>query len=148
MDLKEFELQKQIEKSYEVEQDLVKNLDSELADEERIFATSVSIAEGLIAKTKVHTLINDEPFSIAMKIVPIAVKKMHLVTKEIIEVPEDHIVLIAANVNKYKLTGGKYIPFTAKGKVDKNYSLKDNVKTVVEGLVRHITGNIKPEILE
>lgn len=148
MDIQGYELQKEIERYSDLERELTQNLDSELGKEEEILAASLSIAEGLIKSTKVRTEIEGDQFSIAMSIRPIMVKKMHITTKEVIEVPEDHIVLIAANVDKYRLTGGKYLPFTAKAKVDRSYSLLDNVKTVVEGLIRHITGNIKPEILE
>lgn len=148
MDLQGLNIQKEIENSYKVEQNLKKKLDSELEREQEIIQASLSIAEGLIKTAKVRTQIDGREFSIAMKVQPIMVKKVHVTTKDVIEVPEDHIILIAADVSKYQLTGGKYIPFTAKAKVDKNYSLRDNVKTVVEGLIRHITGEIKPEILE
>ena len=148
MDVQGFNLQKQIEESYKVEQELMKKLDSEIEQDEELEAAARSIAEGLVKSSKVRTMIGESEFSIAMKIQPRMVKKMHAVTKDVIEVPEDHIVLIAANVTKYNLVGGKYIPFTATAKVDKNYSLLDNTVAVVKGLLGHITGNIKPEVLE
>ena len=137
MDTTNFNLQQEIKKSYEVEQELRNQLNSEIEQEALLKETCLSIANSLMKTPKVKTNIDGRDYLIAMTIRKIPVKKMHMITKEVIEVPEDH-----------KLTGGKYIPYTATGKVDKRYSVRDNLVAVVEGLVRHITGLIKPEILE
>lgn len=148
MDTTNFNLQQEIKKSYEVEQELRNQLNNEIEQEALLKETCLSIANSLMKTPKVKTNIDGRDYLIAMTIRKIPVKKMHMVTKEVIEVPEDHITIVMADINKHKLTGGKYIPYTATGKVDKRYSVRDNLVAVVEGLVRHITGLIKPEILE
>lgn len=148
MDLKQLQIQKEIAKSYDVEKEMLKEIEKDIKADEEIVQDSLAIADALVANPKVKVEIDGRPFMVAMKIVPKLVKKMHLTTKEVIELPEDHIFLIIADINKYNLTGGKYKPFTAEGKIDQDYNLRDNVRTVVEGFIRHITGNIKPEILE
>lgn len=148
MNIENFNLQQEIKKSYEVEKELMNELNSEIEQEALLRETCLSIANNLMKTPKVKTNIDGRDYLIAMTIRKIPVKKMHVVTKEVIEVPEDHITIVMADINKHRLTGGKYIPYTATGKVDKNYSVRDNLVAVVEGLVRHITGLIKPEILE
>lgn len=148
MDTKGFDIQKQLENSYEVERALRNKLESEEEQEELLRETCLSIANSLMKTPKVRTNIDGRDYLLTMTIRPIPVKKMHIVTKDVIEIPEDHITILMADINKHKLTGGKYLPYTATGKVDKQYSVRDNIVAVVEGLVRHITGLIKPEILE
>ena len=148
MNLKQFEIEKEIEKSYNIEKEMLKEIDKEIKAEEEIIQDSLAIADALMANSKVKVEIDGRAFMVAMKIVPKLVQKIHIVSKEIIEVPEDHIFLIIADINKYNLTGGKYKPYTVEGKIDHDYSMRDNLKTVIEGFIRHITGNIKPEILE
>lgn len=148
MDMKTFNLQKEIEKSYEVERELIKEIENEEEQEQLLRESCISIADSLMKTPKVRTNIEGRDFLIAMTIRPLPVKKVHVVTKEVIEVKEDHITILMADINKHKLTGGKYLPYTATGKVDKRYSVRDNIVAVVEGLLRHITGLVKPEILE
>lgn len=148
MDTTGFNIQKEIEKSYKVEQALMDEIKNEEEQEQLLRETCISIADSLMKTPKVRTQIDGREFLIAMTIRKIPVKKIHLVTKDTIEVPEDHISIVMADINKHKLTGGKYMPYTATAKVDKSYSVRDNLVAVVEGLIRHITGLIKPEILE
>lgn len=148
MDLKDFSIQQELESSYKVEKVLRDKLKNELDAEEEVLKSAEAIANSLLSVPKVKAEIDGRAFLITMKIQPLLVKKIHVTNKDVIEVPEDHIILVIADINKYNLSGGKYMPFTAKGKVDKNYSLRDNIKTVVEGFIRHVTGLIKPEILE
>lgn len=148
MDTTGFNIQKEIEKSYKAEQALMDEIKGEEEQEQLLRESCISIAESLMKTPKVRTQVDGRDFLIAMTIRKIPVKKIHLVTKDIIEVPEDHISIVMADINKHKLTGGKYMPYTATGKVDKSYSVRDNLVTVIEGLLRHITGLIKPEILE
>lgn len=62
-----------------------------------------------------------------------------------------YIFMLAANKNKQKFcenAGKQYMPFKINAEMDLNYSEKDNLKAATEALIRHITGNIKPELLE
>lgn len=148
MDKTGFNIQKQIEQFDKAEKELTKQIDNEEEQEKLLRDTCLSIANSLMNTPKVKAQIDGREFLIAMTLRDLPVKKIHVVTREVIEVKEPHITLVMADVNLHKLSGGKYIPYTATGKVDKQYSLRDNIATVVEGLVRHITGLIKPEILE
>lgn len=148
MNLEQFEIDKQLAKYDSMEKDMLNELDKEIKAEEEILQDSLAVADALMANPKVKVEIDGRAFLIAMKVVPKLVKKVHIVTKDIIEVPVDHIFLIIADIHKYNLTGGKYKPYTVEAAIDENYNMRDNLKTVVEGFIRHITGNIKPEILE
>lgn len=148
MDKTSFDIQKQIEQFDKAERELVKQIENEEEQEKLLRDTCLSIANSLMNTPKVKAVIDGREFLIAMTIREIPVKKMHVVSKEVIEVKEPHITLVMADINLHKITGGKYIPYTATGKIDKQYSVRDNIVAVTEGLVRHITGLIKPEILE
>lgn len=58
------------------------------------------------------------------------------------------IVVAIVNVDRYNLSNGKLGLNTARAPLDENYSLKEGLASVIEGYIRHITGNIKPEMLE
>lgn len=148
MDTTQLNIAKQIEDSFKIEKELKSKMKSEIDAEEEVIQSSKAIADQLMHTPKVKAIVDGRQFLITMKVYPMLVKKINVNTKETIEVPEDHVVLFAADINKYNLSGGKYTPFKATGKVDKNYSLRDNVKTVVEGFIRHVTGIIRPEVLE
>lgn len=148
MDITGFNLQKELENSYEVERALRQKIENEEEQEQLLRESCISIADSLMKTPKVRTNVDGRDFLITMAIRPLPVKKVHVVTRDVIEVKEDHITILMADINKHKLTGGKYIPYTATGKVDKQYSVRDNIVAVVEGLLRHITGLVKPEILE
>ena len=148
MDLNNHQFAQEIANSYKVEKALTDKLNKEIKTEEEILKQSEVIAEALMNRSKLRTVVSEKDFYFTFKVQPILVKKRHKVTNEIKEIPIDHIVLIVADINKYNLSGGKYMPFVAKAEVDKNYSIKDNLKTVVEAFIRHLTGNIKPESLE
>ena len=148
MDEVSFNIQKQIEEFNKAERKLVNKIKNEEEQEKLLKDTCLSIANSLMNTPKVKAVIGGREFLLAMTIRDIPVKKVHVTTKDIIEVKEPHITLVAADTNLHKLTGGKYIPYTATGKIDKQYSVRDNIVAVAEGLVRHITGLIKPEILE
>lgn len=148
MDKTGFDIQKQIEQFDKAERELVKQIENEEEQEKLLRETCLSIANSLMNTPKVKAQIDGREFLIAITLRDLPVKKIHVVTREIIEVKEPHVTLVMADINLHKLSGGKYIPYTATGKIDKQYSLRDNIATVAEGLVRHITGLIKPEILE
>lgn len=148
MDKTGFDIQKQIEQFDKAERELVKQIENEEEQEKLLRETCLSIANSLMNTPKVKAQIDGREFLIAITLRDLPVKKIHVVTREVIEVNEPHITLVMADINLHKLSGGKYIPYTATGKIDKQYSLRDNIATVAEGLVRHITGLIKPEILE
>lgn len=148
MDLNNIELQSQLKKLSKMEKELTDELENEIKAEEEIEKQSESIAEMLIKKPKLRTIIDGKQFCITFKIQPILIKQRHVTTGEIKENPIDHIVLIIADVNKYALAGGKYMPFVTKAKIDKNYSLKDNLKASIKAFIGHITGRIEVGELE
>ena len=102
MDINNFNLQKELENSYKVEKNLRDKLKNEIDAEEEVRQSAEAIANSLLSVPKGKAEIDGRPFLITMKIQPLLVKKIHVTNKDIIEVPEDHIILVIADINKYK----------------------------------------------
>lgn len=141
-------IDKEIEKSYEVEKNLKDKLEKEIKTEEEIKKNSIDLADKLLKKRKAVITIDKKPYSLVMKINTINKKMFNKKTSTVEILPLDYISIIAADVNKYKLSRGKYIPFTISAEIDKRYSVKDNLKTVCEAFIRHVTGQIKAEYID
>lgn len=138
----------EIKKSYEIENNLKEKLDNDIKTEEEILSSSINLANDLLSSGKASITINNKLYSVVMKISTKEKKMQHRVTKKVKSFPVRYISIIAADVNKYKLSNGKYIPFTISAEVDERYNLKDNLKTVTEAFLRHVTGTVKASYME
>ncbi len=58
------------------------------------------------------------------------------------------IGMVVSDAAKYSRHGSKYKPYKVSGEIDQEYSLSENYTAVVEAFIRHVTGNIKPEMIE
>lgn len=141
-------MDKKIKETYKVEQELKENLEKEIKTEEEIVSDSITLANELLNKGKTSIVIKKRLYSVVIKISEKQKKMQHRVTKDIKTFPVRYISLVAADVNKYKISNGKYIPYTISAEIDERYSLKDNLKVVTEAFIRHITGTIKASYME
>lgn len=127
------------------EKELRKELDKEIKSDDDIIKFSNSVAEDLSNNSKTTVNFNNTDFMFVMQIVDLSYKKQHKETKEVIDVMQETICLAIIDLKKHAVLGHKLKPYTVKAVIDKRYSLKDNLKAVVESFARHITGNIKAE---
>jgi hypothetical protein len=121
------------QKLQQIQDEIMSGMDHELKLEKHILESSDEIASHLILTKKVVAEVNGTPYTFAFKLLENATGR--------------HIYMLAANNIKRSITPEKYVPFSISAKVDEDYTLKDNLKTAVEGFIRHITGAIKPEVL-
>lgn len=56
--------------------------------------------------------------------------------------------LIVVDKARFELAGDKYKPLQIDAEFDDNYTVKGNLVATVEAWLRHITGTIKPEMIE
>lgn len=146
--VREYLINKQIEESYKVEEALNKQIDQEIEEDREFEELCDLITTGIVTISKYKAKVDGKEFMFTMKVQPMMVEMFNVRTKKKETISREHIVLFAADINKFKLSGGKYIPFVAKSMIDKKYSLKDNARAVVKAMVGKITGNIKPEVLD
>lgn len=118
-----------------IQNEILNEMDKEEQIEKHIMISSDEIASQLLlTKDKITAEINNTPYLIKYRVIEKNDKKF--------------LYVMAANMNKNKIAGNKYIPYTVNVEMDLRYSTKDNLKTAIEAFIRHITGRIKPEVLE
>ena len=137
---------KEIEKLNKLQKELEDQIDKEIRDEEEITHAIAEIVSSLIIYQKASTEINGKKYMVKVKIVskPYSQKK----DKKGQPIQERQVILVAVDVTKATLAPKNYIPCIVRS--DYNYELtqKGNITIAVEGWVRHVTGTIKPEMLE
>lgn len=118
----------------QIEQELIQEIDNEQKIETHIFESSEEIAAHLVLNKRVQAEVNDRLYKFSYRLLEKQDKKI--------------LYVLIADVLKYNVAGNKYIPFSAHAEMDTRYSERDNLKAVIEGFIRHITGRQKPEVLE
>jgi len=126
----------------EIQDELMKQLDKEQMNEDEIEEKSEQVAKMLLKNPVVKIDIAGQIFTLKYKI--INSKKQE--GKKSVDIRV--ILLIVANDAKVKLLGTKYIPFTANAEIIEHLSMEENLRGVVDAFIRHITGNVKPEVLD
>lgn len=136
---------KEIEALDQLRKELEGNLDKELKEEEEIIQAIEQIASSLAIYGKANTEINGIKYMVKASV---SNTGRTVLDSKGNKISEKQVVLIAANVVKASIMMGEYSPLIAR--VDFNYDLttKGNLIAAVEGWVRHITGTIKPEMVE
>lgn len=122
------------DKLLKIQNEIMEEMDKEANMEKHIMDSSEQIASQLMSTKKITTEINGTPYMFSYRVLENEDSKF--------------IFMLVANTIKYKIAQEKYKPFKATAEMDLRYSLKDNLQTVVETFIRHITGHIKPTDLE
>jgi hypothetical protein len=117
-----------------IQDEILSGLDKEQKIEENIVQSADEIASHLLISKKVNAEINDTQYMITYRLLNSGKKQ--------------YIFMVVANINKFKIAGSSYKPYTATAEMDTRYSEHDNIKATVEAFIRHVTGRIKPETLE
>lgn len=131
----------------QIQNELMKEIDKEQKTEEDIISAAETIASGLITLGKMGAAVDGKEFMFAFKILE---KPKFVLDKDKVkkQIQVKYIYMIVTDVIKYQIANGKYKPFIVDAEMDERYDLKANLKAAVEGFIRHITGRIKPEMLE
>lgn len=118
-----------------IQNELIKEIDTEAKIEAEIKDSAEYAASNLALGPKVNIDINGKPYMLAYKVIdrPNGGRKIYM---------------LATNLTLYQIMPKKYVPYTINVDVDDNYSMKDNLKAAVEAFIRHVTGRIKPDVLE
>lgn len=121
-------------KLQQIQDELMRELDKEQKIETEIIQSSEDIAGNLLLSKKCVAEINGTQYLFNYRLLKNNEKSI--------------MYILVANTVKYKISPDKYIPFTATADMDPRYSERDNLKTVVEAFIRHVTDRIKPGTLE
>jgi hypothetical protein len=117
----------------EIQDQLMKELDTEVRVEEEIVSSSKTIAEYLMSGKPCRTDLDGTPYMFKYRLLG--------------QAPKQFIFMLIVNEVKYKIAQEKYKPFTATAEVDNQYTLLENLQATVEAFIRHKSGRIKPEML-
>lgn len=123
--------EKDLKKLNEIQKSLEDQLDQEIKSEEEVLSAIDSITDSLYLNNKIRIDFNGTAYMIGMKILK-----------------DTQILLIVSDIAKFTILGSKYMPAMVRSDIDKRFDMKANIKTAVEGWVRHVTGTIKPEYLD
>lgn len=116
----------------QIQNELLKDIDSETETDKNIKTAAEEIAAALFLSNKTRYSFNDIPYNF----------------RYIFDRGHNKIIIIAANEIKFQIAGSKYKPFVIESDVQTGYTEKECIAAAIEGFIRHITGNIKPEILD
>lgn len=114
-------------------QELLKGLDKEQEAEEMVAELSNEIAAKLTLQSKASAEIDGTEYVFAYRQIMIGNKK--------------GIFMIVVNANKYRLLQEKYRPYTVTAEIDNDFSLRENLQSIVEAYLRHILDMVKPDEL-
>lgn len=116
----------------------LKEIDSEINQEEDIDKRADYIARQLDKTRKVKLEYNNQVYNLSMKVAK-NYKKQEL------------IILMAASETKQRqalLANKMYTPAVYTGEYNDNFTLEENTRTVVKAFLSHCTGNFRVETLE
>lgn len=128
-------LSKDLKKLDEIQKHWEKEIDNEIKSEEEIATAIESITDSLYLNNKIKVPFNGTNYMIGLRILNNQDNSRQ-------------VLLIVSDIAKYTILGSKYMPAMVRSDIDERYDIKGNIRTAVEGWVRHITGTIKPEYLD
>ena len=145
MDISKIVNAKSIEDLNKLEKELNDEINKELKDEEEIIHAIQDIVSSLIVYEKASAEINGRKYLIKTTVIETGQTVIDAQGKK---QSGRQVILMAMDVLKASIMPKQYSPCTVR--VDFNYDLtmKGNITAAVEGWVRHVTGTIKPEMLE
>lgn len=115
-----------------VQNDLLNEIDLETKTDNDIKAAAEEIAAALYLSGVTRYSFNNVAYTF----------------KSMVDNANKKVIITAADEAKFKLLLSKYRPFIIESPIDKDYTVRQTLTAAVEGFIRHITGNIKPEILD
>lgn len=147
MNLEESKLKAELNKLDEIEKAWTEKLDKDIKSEEDLIKSIDDITNNLLLAGKTRAIVNDKKFIIGSKVTNIPQAETDPVTGERKRKIVKTVILIVTDENRYTLLKEKYIPAMIKADYDERFDARANVRTAVEGWIRHITNTIKPEML-
>lgn len=148
MDMDNVKLNQELKKLDEMEKTWLDKIDGEIKSEEEINSAIEDITQNLFLYSKTRAVINEKNFIIGCKIGVIPMPTVDPETGEKKGVPTKLVTLIVNDESKYKLLQQRYLPAMIRAEYDERYDVRANIRVAVEGWVRHVTGTIKPEMID
>lgn len=146
MDKNKLNAEKQLKMLDKIEEHWNKKIDKEIKSEEEIESMVDSISASLYLNQRSTAQINERDYIIACSIkeIPQSIK-----TKDGLKsIMVKQVILVITDRLKYEMFPNNYTPAIVRSDFDRDYDVKANIRAAVNGWVRHITGTIKPEMLE
>jgi hypothetical protein len=143
--LDKFKDVKNLEDLDKLQNEMLSEIDKQIKDDEEIVHAVQDIVSSLNIYAKANAEINGKKYMVKTKI--------HETGQTVLDSKgnkqtQKQVILIAMDVVKAQIMEGKYIPCIVRVDFNPELTMKGNITAAVEGWVRHITGNIKPEMLE
>lgn len=139
------DVDKQIEALTKAQEELEKQIDDEIKQEDEVIHAIEETVSSLLLYKQANVEINGTKYIVKCKIIETG--KTVKNAKGQTEV-ERQVILMAADKLKAEIMQKRYIPATVRADYNYNLTQKGNITVAVEGWIRHITGLIKPEMLE
>lgn len=146
MDKNKLMAEKELKTLNEIEKHWNDKIDKEIKSEEEIESIVDSISASLYLNQRTSTFLNERNYIIACKIkeLPQTIKTKNGTQSILLK----QVILVITDKLKYEMFPNNYTPTIVRSDYDKDYDVKANIRAAVNGWVRHITGTIKPEMLE
>ena len=126
--------QKELEALNQMEQEWTEKMQEEEDKEEEIIRLRDTVTDMLVNNSKIRISAFGKVFELAMVInmnaTPVVAK------------------LVVVDKARYEIAGNAYTPMQLDAVFEPTYTLKGNLIGVVEAWLRHITGTVKPEMME
>lgn len=116
-----------------IEEELLRGLNKEEEAENTVKELSEQIAAKLVMQNKTTAEIEDKEYAFAYRQITVGKNK--------------GIFMIVADVAKYKILQEKYVPYTVTAEIDNDFTLRENLESIVEAYLRHILDMVKAEEL-
>lgn len=147
MDIKDIQMQKELDNLDKVQKEWIDKIDKEEKTEQEIINAIDTITSSIVLQGKTRAVVDDVQYALAVKVINVP-KQYRDHNGDIKEGTGRQIVLVVTNIMIYNIVGNKYTPTIVRSDYDERYDTKANIRAAVEGWIRHITGTIKPEIIE
>lgn len=146
MDRSKLDAEKQLQMLDKIEEHWNNKIDKEIKSEEEIETMVDVISANLYLNQRFKSQINERDYIIACSIkeIPQSIKTKNGLKSIMVK----QVILVITDRLKYEMFPNNYTPTIIRSDYDKDYDVKANIRAAVNGWVRHITGTIKPEMLE
>lgn len=113
-----------------IQDEIMGSLNADDKADEEIKNLSEEIAAKLTLEQKTKVFIEEREYTFAYKM---------------IEGKKRMIIMFVADTVKYNIVGNKYAPYTVKAEIDNDFTMRENLQSVVEAFIRHKLDRVKAQ---
>lgn len=114
-----------------IQNELMQGIDNEQKLEEMVIDMSKEIAAKLVFSDKTTAEIDGVNYMFSYK--------------NIQQGKQRGIRMIVANMIQYQIVGDNYIPYIVNAEIDNDFTLKENLESIIEAFIRHVLDMVKVE---